>query len=236
MSRSWSSLSTTTETHSKKLVGNIRGLIANHALDEGPIRPKHVEVKPLDIGQGRLSVQLPAKKKDRGCLATPSSSPCAITPSLSPVQAAVAIKVQGAKRKMKQGGGLFNKRAKEELTLVGTQEDADLAMEAMDGLLGGAKDIRSAIQGQDPNTLCLLTKANLQSMTLAEREKQYKTKAIPSRFGMIPGLREKYEGKQTKFETLAHDENDERKVAIRLLTVVDNKDDGRANGFFDWNS
>ena len=80
---------------------------------------------------------------------------------------------------MKQGGGLFNKRAKEELTLVGTQEDADLAMEAMDGLLGGAKDLRTAIQGQDPNTLCLLTKANLQSMTLAEREKQYKTKRSP---------------------------------------------------------
>ena len=89
-------------------------------------------------------------------------------------------------------------------------------------------DLRSAIQGQDPNTLCLLTKANLQSMTLAEREKQYKTKAI----GMIPGLRKKYEGKQTEFETLAEDENDERKVAIRLLTVVDNKDDELANVFF----
>ena len=37
---------------------------------------------------------------------------------------------------------------------------------------------------------------------------------------MIPGLRKKYEGKQTEFETLAEDENDERKVAIRLLTVV----------------
>ena len=78
----------------------------------------------------------------------------------------------------------------------------------------------------------MLTEADLQSKTLAEREKQYKTKAI----GMIPGLREKYEGKQTKFETLAHDENDERKVAIRLLTVVDNKDDEWANGFFDWDS
>ena len=79
-----------------------------------------------------------------------------------------------------------------------------------------------------------MTKANLQSTTLAEREKQYKTKAI----GMIPGLREKYEGKQTEFETLAEDENDERKVAIRLLTAVDNKDDGD-NGvfvFFGWSN
>ena len=73
-------------------------------------------------------------------------------------------------------------------------------------------------------------------MTLAEREQQYKTQAIPSRFDKIPELRKQYEGKQTEFETLAEDENDERKVAIRLLTVVDNKDDEWANGFFDWDS
>ena len=51
-----------------------------------------------------------------------------------------------------------------------------------------------------------------------------------------PSLREKYEGKPTEFETLAKDENDERKVAIRLLTVVDNKGDGDDGGFgfFSW--
>ena len=31
----------------EKLVGNIRSLISNRALEEGPIRAKHVEVKPL---------------------------------------------------------------------------------------------------------------------------------------------------------------------------------------------
>ena len=106
----------------------------------------------------------------------------------------------------------------------------------MEGLLGGAKTLHSAIPGQNLNTLCLLTKAHLESMTLADREEEYKTEAIPSLFSKSPSLREKYEGQPAEFETLAEDENDERKVAIRLLTVVDNKDDEWANGFFDWDS
>ena len=135
---------------------------------------------------------------------------------------------------MKQGGGLlFNKRAKEELTIFAVKEDAGLAMEALQGLVyDGAGDFSAAIPGQDSRSLCLVTPDHLKTTTLGNIEKQYK-EGISSLFGKFPELRQQHEGKNTKFEMLAEDDNNGQKVVIKLLAVDEEENKG-VFGFL-WN-
>ena len=106
------------------------------------------------------------------------------------------------------------------------KEDAGLAMEALEGpLYEGADDLSAAIPGKDSKSLCLLTPDHLKTTTLGNIEEQYK-EGISSLFGKFPELRQQYEGKNTKFEMLAEDDNNGRKVVIKLLAVDEEEKKG----------
>ena len=130
-----------------------------------------------------------------------------------------------------QGGGLF-KRVKEDRTILAVKEDAGLAMEALEGLLNGADDLGAAIPGQNSRSLCLVTPDRLRTTTLGNIEEQYK-EGISGLFDNFPELRQQYEGQKTKFEMFAEDDNNGRKVVIKLL-AVDKEEEKGGLGFL-WN-
>ena len=114
----------------------------------------------------------------------------------------------------------------EELIIFAVKEDADLAMEALEGLLyDGADDLSAAIPGKDSRSLCLLTPDHLKTKPLGDIEEQYK-EGISGLFAKFPELRKQYEGQKTKLEMFAEDDNNGQKVAIKLLAVDEEEKKG----------
>ena len=79
--------------------------------------------------------------------------------------------------------------------------------------------------GKDSTSLCLLTPDHLKTKTLGDIEGRYKER-ISGLFDKFPELRKQYEGQKTKFEMFAEDDNNGRKVVIKLLAVDEEEKKG----------
>ena len=77
-----------------------------------------------------------------------------------------------------------------------------------------------------------MTPDRLSTTTLGNIEEQHK-EGISRLFDRFPELRQQYEGKNTKFEMLAEDDNNGQKVVIKLLAVDEEEKKG-VFGFL-WN-